>query len=267
MKNSPATAMAMIRTAARATGSAVKPLPLYASRRAAPFSTSVYATVHRTSIATPTSAIVRSGFVTPARQFSLQSLASALHAPKTSINSNKTTTTTRLQTLRLPAETTQAVTPTTAIRFASSSSASTATSAPSSDAAADSQQPLDWNTFFALRKKRRRYQVAASVVFAALGVVGGSIVLGSGAMDWLVGQFPLDPLIALGILTIAFGVLGWLAGPSVGSQLFYLRNGRWKAQMTRKEVEFFARIRKHRVDPSNSSAGNPGEWPLMTLQW
>ena len=201
------------------------------------------------------------GVAVPARQIWCQTLStSAFPTTKTSMaSSTATVAAARFQTPRISQSTTLPATKTTMTKttIRAASSASPTTSSTAADLQA-SQQPLDWNTFFALRKKRRRYQVASSVVFAALGVTGGSIVLGSGAMDWLVGQFPLDPLIALGILTIAFGVLGWLAGPSVGSQLFYLRNSRWKAQMTQKEVEFFMRIRKNRVDPSNSSAGNPG---------
>ncbi|EQK97321.1 Mitochondrial import protein Pam17 [Ophiocordyceps sinensis CO18] len=51
--------------------------------------------------------------------------------------------------------------------------------------------------------------------------------------------------------------MGWLIGPSLGNQVFYLVNRHVKVQMMAKESEFFARVKQHRVDPSNSSAGNP----------
>ncbi|KAG5913353.1 TIM23 complex component [Claviceps sorghi] len=73
----------------------------------------------------------------------------------------------------------------------------------------------------------------------------------------LVMQVPLDPFVTLGLMTLSCAGLGWLIGPSIGNQVFYLMNHRLKAQMMHKESEFFARVRKHRVNPTNSSASNP----------
>lgn len=76
-------------------------------------------------------------------------------------------------------------------------------------------------------------------------------------MDWLLTKVPMDPFFALGIVTLSFAGLGWLAGPSVGSALFYTFKKGVKKPMEIKESEFFARIKKNRVDPSNSSlSGN-----------
>jgi import inner membrane translocase subunit TIM23 len=69
---------------------------------------------------------------------------------------------------------------------------------------------------------------------------------------------PLDPIFTLGGLTIIFAAAGWLVGPSLGAQVFYLLNRQLKPQINQKEAQFFARIRKNRVDPTNSSASNPG---------
>lgn len=74
----------------------------------------------------------------------------------------------------------------------------------------------------------------------------------------VVMQIPLDPFVTLGLMTLACAAMGWLVGPSIGNQVFYLLNHRLKAQMMSKETEFFARVKKNRVDPTNSSAGNPG---------
>lgn len=71
-------------------------------------------------------------------------------------------------------------------------------------------------------------------------------------------QVPLDPFVSLGLMTMACGGLGWLVGPSIGNQAFYLMNRRLKTQMMQKESEFFARVKKHRANPTNSSASNPG---------
>jgi import inner membrane translocase subunit TIM23 len=120
------------------------------------------------------------------------------------------------------------------------------------------EPPLDWNTFFRLRKTRRRWQLLFSVASSLAAGTGGALVLTTGAADALVSQVPLDPMITLGLMVFASAALGWLAGPSLGSQVFYAINRRYKNQMTIKEVQFFARVKKNRVDPSNSSAGNPG---------
>lgn len=92
-----------------------------------------------------------------------------------------------------------------------------------------------------------------------LGGAGGAILLSTGVAEPLTAQIPLDPFITLGLMTFASAGLGWLVGPSVGNQVFYLLNRRFKTQMIGKEKEFFARVKKNRVDPSNSSAGNPGK--------
>lgn len=126
-------------------------------------------------------------------------------------------------------------------------------------AANPSEPPLDWNTFFRLRKTRRRWQLLFSVSSSLAAGTAGALVLTTGAADALVSQIPLDPMITLGLMVFASAAMGWLVGPSLGSQVFYAINKKFKNQMTVKEVQFFARVKKNRVDPTNSSAGNPGE--------
>lgn len=133
------------------------------------------------------------------------------------------------------------------------------------NAANPAEPPLDWNTFFRLRKTRRRWQLLFSVASSLAAGTGGALVLTTGAADALVSQVPLDPMITLGLMVFSSAALGWLAGPSLGSQVFYAINRKYKNQMTVKEVQFFARVKKNRVDPSNSSAGNPGELYSMLL--
>lgn len=120
------------------------------------------------------------------------------------------------------------------------------------------EPPLDWNTFFKLRKTRRRWQLAFSVISSLAGGTGGALVLSTGAAEALVSQVPLDPMITLGLMTFGSAAMGWLVGPALGSQVFYALNRKYKKQMTIKETQFFARVKKNRVDPTNSSAGNPG---------
>jgi import inner membrane translocase subunit TIM23 len=132
----------------------------------------------------------------------------------------------------------------------------------SSSAVPPSSTPaLDWNTFFTLRKTRRRYQVACSFATMMVGATTAGLVLINIDMDWL-GKLPLDPFITLGLMTMSSAALGWLAGPSFGSSIFHMVKRGVKAPMAVKEAEFFARIKKNRVDPSVSSAGNPGKLNL-----
>lgn len=78
-------------------------------------------------------------------------------------------------------------------------------------------------------------------------------------LEWLLGSIPMDPFFSLGLITLSFAGLGWLAGPSLGNAIFYAfkSGGGVKTSMAIKEAEFFARIRKNRVDPSSSSVQNP----------
>ncbi|KAG5810051.1 hypothetical protein H9Q74_006409 [Fusarium xylarioides] len=117
--------------------------------------------------------------------------------------------------------------------------------------------PLDWNSFFKLRVSRRRYQLLFSITNGLFAGGAGAVFLSTGLAEPIISQIPLDPFMTLGLMTLAFSGLGWLSGPSVGNQVFYLLNRQWKKQMTQKEAQFFERIKKHRVDPTNSSASNP----------
>ncbi|KAF4982380.1 hypothetical protein FZEAL_1985 [Fusarium zealandicum] len=119
------------------------------------------------------------------------------------------------------------------------------------------QHALDWNSFFKLRVKRRRYQLLFSITNSMLSGGAGAVFLSTGIAEPVVSQIPLDPFMTLGIMTLAFSGMGWLIGPSIGNQVFYALNRKWKKQITQKEVEFFDRVKKHRVDPTNSSASNP----------
>lgn len=126
------------------------------------------------------------------------------------------------------------------------------------DFAQDPHHALDWNSFFKLRLKRRRFQLLFSITNGMFCGGAGAVVLSTGVAEPVITQIPLDPFMTLGIMTLAFSGLGWLIGPSIGNQVFYALNRKWKRQMTQKEAEFFERIKKHRVDPTNSSAANPG---------
>ncbi|KAI3320105.1 Pam17-domain-containing protein [Xylariaceae sp. AK1471] len=142
-------------------------------------------------------------------------------------------------------------------RNATTSAASSSTASSSAGSSEPPAPKLDWNSFFQLRKTRRRFQLASSIVTMAVGGTAGATLLVNMNMDWLLSKVPMDPFFALGIITLSFAGLGWLAGPVLGSALFHLFKRGVKRPMAIKEAEFFNRIKKNRVDPSNSSlSGN-----------
>ncbi|KAH8815488.1 mitochondrial import protein Pam17-domain-containing protein [Xylogone sp. PMI_703] len=145
------------------------------------------------------------------------------------------------------------------IRHASSIANQTSPSSSQSSTQSTSNSPetLDWNTFFKLRRNRRWYQLGSSIGTGINGFILGAQVLTRSDMDAFVSQIPLDPFITLGLITFTCGGLGWLAGPIVGTAVFNLRNRKFKEQMAVKEKEFYARVKKYRVDPSASSMANP----------
>ncbi|KAF3076194.1 Presequence translocated-associated motor subunit PAM17 [Trichoderma lentiforme] len=136
-------------------------------------------------------------------------------------------------------------------------SSSSSTSSAATGSGSSSVPALDWNSFFKLRLRRRRIQLLFSVVTGLIGGAAGTIFLAEGFAEPLIAQIPLDPFFTLGIMTMACAGLGWLIGPTLGNQVFYIINRRFKTQMMQKEGEFFARVKRHRADPTNSSAGNP----------
>lgn len=200
--------------------------------------------------------------------YSTITAASPFASVRSKLSDSKTTTPTPSTTITpLTARRQPAVPAAAARRHASSSSTDQAADVAAATRAAQRAEayarsnpdmpPLDWNSFFQLRKTRRRWQVGFSVLMSLGSGAAGAVVLGSGAADSLTNQIPLDPILTLGLITLGCTAMGWVVGPSLGNAVFYLIKHKYKAPMTVKESQFFARIKKNRVDPSNSSTGNP----------
>ncbi|KAI9782498.1 MAG: TIM23 complex component [Geoglossum umbratile] len=121
------------------------------------------------------------------------------------------------------------------------------------------EQPLTWNTFLHLRRRRRYYNVGGSVLTSLSSTLLGVSFLSQQDIDAIGSQlYGLDPFMVLGLATVGFGVAGWLAGPVLGGLAFKIVNrGVGGRVMAEKEKEFFTRIRRHRVDPSSQSFSNP----------
>ncbi|EPS39356.1 hypothetical protein H072_6840 [Dactylellina haptotyla CBS 200.50] len=145
----------------------------------------------------------------------------------------------------------------TAIRRAASTAAPAASTSIHNAPAAARTQALDWNSFLKLRKQKRRYNLAGSIFCSMVTTTVGLNILGTQEIDPSKMIYGLDPLMVLGFGLIACGATGWLIGPVAGTQAFKLMNRRWLPEITKKEKEFFAHIKKNRVDPSFQSFSNP----------
>ena len=116
--------------------------------------------------------------------------------------------------------------------------------------------PLTWNTFLSLRRTRRHYNLVASICTSLLTTTSAFPLLSNQPLESMT-IFGLDPFIVLGLSTFSCAALGWLLGPTVGNAVFNFVHRARRRELDAKERDFFARIRKNRVDASGSSAGNP----------
>ncbi|KAL8800583.1 MAG: hypothetical protein Q9182_005094 [Xanthomendoza sp. 2 TL-2023] len=150
------------------------------------------------------------------------------------------------------------------IPAASSLSSSTSPSTkPPSDTPSPSPpntNPLPWNTYLSLRRLRRRYSLLASLLTCTSTTALGFITIerNMDALGSTLGSITgVDPIFMLAAATIATGGVGWLLGPFVGEGVFRGVYRREWGRMAEKEKDFYARIRKYRVDPSLASYSNP----------
>lgn len=139
----------------------------------------------------------------------------------------------------------------------SASTEATPLSANPTGTTAPASVPLDWNTFFQLRKTRRYFQLGSSVTSSAASFLAGAQVMTQVNMDTVLSWIPADPFIAMGLITFLCGGAGWLAGPVVGTAMFNIKNRKHGSEMADKEREFYRRIKKWRVDPAGASVANP----------
>ncbi|KAL9095594.1 MAG: hypothetical protein Q9165_002026 [Trypethelium subeluteriae] len=150
---------------------------------------------------------------------------------------------------------------TTSFRSHPTVSASPSTSTNTTTSTSPLSPRLPWHEFFRLRKRRRQLTLSSSIVGSALFFYGGVSFLSTFDLSDVPGAatLGLDPFILLGLETFGFAVVGWLAGPVAGEALFRVLvvGGRGAGEFQAKEREFFARIKKHRADPANSSVQNP----------
>ncbi|KAI9651961.1 MAG: TIM23 complex component [Alyxoria varia] len=119
------------------------------------------------------------------------------------------------------------------------------------------QTALTWNDFFALRRRRRIFNLSGSVISAAGATISSTLIISSQPLDAL-QPFGVDPLIGAGLMVFLSGGIGWLCGPLLGSGAFRLGKSKQVLRsIVEKEKDFYGRIKRFRIDPSGSSVQNP----------
>ena len=96
---------------------------------------------------------------------------------------------------------------------------------------------LLWDDFLRMRRQRRMSGVAASFPAAMLGIYGGLQYFGTGEIDPTQTILGFDPFIMNGAFVVGCGILGWLAGPTIGRGLWQLLH-RKKANLIKEVLQF-----------------------------
>ncbi|KAF2861105.1 mitochondrial import protein Pam17, partial [Piedraia hortae CBS 480.64] len=130
----------------------------------------------------------------------------------------------------------------------------------STAAANHNAEPVTWNTFLTLRRRRRHINLISSACAGIFAIAAAGPVLAEKDFDsWGAQISGLDPMIVLGAGCFGLGAAGWLMGPVVGNTVFKLwaKNKGWSDALRAKEKDFYQRIRTKRADPAASSPQNP----------
>lgn len=101
--------------------------------------------------------------------------------------------------------------------------------------AAPNSDRLTWDEFLRVRRQRRLTGLLAAVPSSAFGIYLGFQYFGSGEIDPTKTIFGLDPFLVNSALVLGCGLLGWLAGPTVGKGFWYV--------FDRKQVQLFSQVR------------------------
>lgn len=111
-----------------------------------------------------------------------------------------------------------------------------------------------------MRRRRRFVGIGVSVMGAIAAVIYGSPLIGAFDIDTKLSQATgVDPLVVIGVGSLAVAGGGWFVGRVLGGVTFSLwaRQRGWARIFAEKEKSFFDRIKRYRADPSSSSPQNP----------
>ncbi|KAI0313125.1 mitochondrial import protein Pam17 [Amylostereum chailletii] len=119
------------------------------------------------------------------------------------------------------------------------------------------QENLPWPEYLAIRKAKRKWEMALTIPCIVAGLAGGAAYFGSLEMDPTKPILGIDPLFFFGGATLSCAGVGYLTGPIIGSTFWRLTHRRTMALIEARDREFHKRIVRNRVDPTSQSATNP----------
>jgi len=85
---------------------------------------------------------------------------------------------------------------------------------------------LPWDEFLRLRRQRRMTGVIASFPTSLLGMYGGLYYFGTGEIDPTQTILGFDPFLMNAAFVLGCGLLGWLAGPTIGRGVWHIFHGK-----------------------------------------
>lgn len=85
---------------------------------------------------------------------------------------------------------------------------------------------LSWDEFLRLRRQRRLTGVIASFPTSLLGIYGGLQYFGTGEIDPTQTILGFDPFLMNAAYVVGCGLLGWLAGPTIGRGVWHIFHGK-----------------------------------------
>jgi len=124
-------------------------------------------------------------------------------------------------------------------------------------ATAVTKETLTWPEYLAIRKAKRKWELAATIPSILIGFGAGVAYFGLVETDATKPIMGIDPLYMYGFATLGCAGFGYLVGPSIGAACWRTTHRRTMSLIDAREREFHKRIVRNRVDPRAQSATNP----------
>ncbi|KIK06107.1 hypothetical protein K443DRAFT_90169 [Laccaria amethystina LaAM-08-1] len=123
--------------------------------------------------------------------------------------------------------------------------------------AATTPATLTWPEYLAIKRNKRKWQMAVTFPCAMLGFASGVAYFGTLETDPMKPILGIDPFFFYGICTVGCVGVGAILGPTVGTALWRFTHRRSVHLIDSKDHQFFQRIAKNRVDASLQSPTAP----------
>ncbi|KAH9921554.1 mitochondrial import protein Pam17 [Epithele typhae] len=121
----------------------------------------------------------------------------------------------------------------------------------------DAPETLPWQEYLAIRKRKRRWEMAVTIPSTIAGFMGGIAYFGTIEADPTKPIFNIDPMFVYGGATLGCAGLGYLIGPVIGSNIWRTTHRRLMKLIEKRDKQFHEHIVRNRVDPTRQSATNP----------